>query len=490
LSIEADTITNAPWNAATATSQAKPSAESPGTINEWLRKQSQAFRPWDIGGQFRIRYADSKGAVPAANWFTSVPPSGTTQTTPVNPNNDFIRGRPNSSDELLLRERIHVGYAPVSWFDAFVEFQNSTEDWDQRHPTPDSDVTDLHQGWMSVGDPKQFPLVAKVGRQEMMYGDQRFIGNSDWVNTGRVFDAAKLRWIGDGYWVDGFVSQPVVFYDHHFDEANDHDWFSGIYASSQKLFPWQESQVYFLSRNASAQAVSDAALDVPGTPTSARDIYTFGLRMKSLPEKLGNWDYGVEAAGQLGSISRSGKRLDQQAYAVFGNGGYTWKDAWAIPRLGLGYEGGSGDSNSKDGKSETFDNLFGASHRFYGQMNLLCERNMHIPRVSASIEPLKKLSINADYLVFVMADTQDFLYPASGSGRNKNGYGIHPNFNSFVGSELDLIASYNAGAFGNFQLGYGHFFIGDYIRESVESFPANKGAVDADWVYVQWQLNL
>jgi len=41
----------------------------------------------------------------------------------------------------------------------------------------------------------------------------------------------------------------------------------------------------------------------------------------------------------------------------------------------------------------------------------------------------------------------------------------------------------------NFQAGYGHFFIGDYIKQSVGSVPANGGAVDADFVHVQTTFN-
>src|SRR5258708_40075714 len=31
-------------------------AFTPGLVNEWLRDQSPAFKPWDFGGQFRARY--------------------------------------------------------------------------------------------------------------------------------------------------------------------------------------------------------------------------------------------------------------------------------------------------------------------------------------------------------------------------------------------------------------------------------------------------
>jgi hypothetical protein len=477
-----------------AVANSKPAA-SAGWLNDWLRGQSPEFKAWDVGGQVRLRYADSEGAVPGASSLTGVPSSaagGKPLTWPVNPNTDFIaHGKPNSSDELLFRERVHLGYTPASWLTVFGEFESATESWDQRSPSPDQDEANLRQAWMTLGNPKQFPLTAKVGRQEIIYGDQRFAGIADWGNTGRSFDAAKLHYDGGSFWMDAFSGTVVVPYNGHFDEGSGHDWFSGIYTSTDKLLPWQETQIYFFSRNADARALSAVATDVPGGPATARDTYTFGFRLKSLPGKLAGWDYGLEAAGQSGSIYNSSlkMRLDQQAYAVFASAGYTWQNVWATPRLGAGFEGGSGDSNSRDNKSQTFDNLFGSNHSHYGRMDLFCERNMNIPRVSASLQPARNLSLSADYLWFWLADTHDSLYPVSGSGRNSNGYGIHPGYHSYVGSELDLVASYSPKSWATLQVGYGHFFVGDYIKESVGSVPANGGAVDADWVFTQVTFN-
>jgi hypothetical protein len=120
--------------------------------------------------------------------------------------------------------------------------------------------------------------------------------------------------------------------------------------------------------------------------------------------------------------------LDHQAYTIMAAAGYTWTGFWASPRLGIGYDMGSGDSDPNDGKSETFDNLYGAIHARYGLMDLMCQRNMHIPRVSASLQPMKKLTLTADYRFYWLYDTDDSFYPMSGSGRCKNGYGINPSY--------------------------------------------------------------
>lgn len=465
---------------------------SAGLLNDWMRKEAEAMRAWDIGGDFRLRYSDSEGAVSTAPAVTATPAGTKPLTTPVNANTDFIgQGKPNSTQELLLRERFHVGYTPVSWFTVFGEFRNSDASWDQRHPSPNQDGTDLRQAYVAFGDPKLFPLMGIFGRQVLNYGDRRIVSDPPWLNIGRTFDAAKVRYVNDAFWVDAFVGCQVVPWQDHFNPSNKDDLLSGIYASTDKLLPWQETQLYFLVRNANSNAISSVDTLVPGTPTTARDIYLPGMRFKSLPGKLCGWDYTLEVAGQFGSVydTTLKERLDKQAYAVFANVGYTWTNMWATPRLGVGYEGGSGDSNPNDGKSETFDSFFGAIHQYYGQMDLFGYRNLHIPRVGVALTPLKDLVLTVDYLNFWMADTQDYLYPASGAGRSSNGYGIHSTFDSYVGSEVDVVAKYSPLLWLKLEAGYGHFFVGAYIKQSVGSVPANGDAVDAHWCYVQTTIS-
>jgi len=67
------------------------------------------------------------------------------------------------------------------------------------------------------------------------------------------------------------------------------------------------------------------------------------------------------------------------------------------------------------------------------------------------------------------------------------GYGINPNYSSFVGTELDVIAGYAVTRFAQLEAGYGHFFVGDYIQQSLSN-PA-LGSKDANYVYLQAIVN-
>lgn len=445
------------------------SGEATALVNSWLREQSPEFSKWDVGGQFRVRYEIKENA----GSF---------------PNRDFIEnGQDNDNSYLLLREKIHIGYTPVSWFTAYAEGRDSSTTGDDRDPNAEADQFDLHQAFIVLGDPKKFPLTLKVGRQEMTYGDERFVGVSDWNNLGRTFDAAKVRFENELLWVDAFVSRVIVPRDGHFNVANDYDFFSGIYASSKKLIPWQETDLFFFAHNVGPDSPNAIAPGLGG-PT-ARDVYTIGGRVKSLPGRLKGWDFSAEVAGQFGSVNIGGTRLDHHALAADATAGYTWTKVFGSPQVGIGYTYASGDRDPNDGKNETFDLLFGTNHRPYGVMDLWGLRNIHSPRLVASLAPTKKLSLSAEYHVLWLADTQDFFFSESAAGRNANGYGRNPQFDSFVGSELDLVATYSLGRFGDLQAGYGHFFVGDYIKQSVSSVSANGHAEDADWVYLQIRFN-
>jgi hypothetical protein len=435
-------------------------AASAGIVNDQLQQWSPDFKPWDIGGQVRFRYEIQQGAGP------NVPTI-----------HDFSEKFADNAAHLFLgREFVHVGYKQ-DWFGAYAEFRDSWENGRLAARGTTSDRTELGQAYIMLGSTNHFPVTLKVGRQEFIYGDERLIGASDWSNVPRMFDAAKLRYERPGLWIDAFVSRVLLVNDQQFDHPDWHDWFSGIYGSTTLLCPYQNTEFYVLGRDSGK-----------GAAVSPRDVVTVGTRWKSIPGKLGPWDYEVEAMGQLGSINSGGatpKRLDQQAYAIHLDGGYTFKQAWATPRLNVEYNFSPGDSDSKDGVSGTIDPLFPTNHKFYGLVDVMSWRNAHNLRLGTTLKPVAKLTVTADYQFYWLADTHDFFYPQSGAGRSGNGYGIHPDYTPYLGSEFDIQASYAFKSWAAFRAGYGHFFAGSYLRQSLA---ATGGTKDADWIYAMTTL--
>ena len=407
-----------------ATAPAKP-VPSAGLVNDWLRDYSPALAPWDVGGEVRARYELKENAGDGSNV-----------------NTDFLKvlgpGQFNDNDYFLLRTKVHLGYTPINWLTAFVAGRDAYSDGDRRNPPKTMDRFDLEQAWLKLGDAKAFPLTAKVGRQELVYGDERQIGRADWNNLGsRVFDSAVLRFEKPVVWVDAFVGRPVMADPHAFNSVNSYDWLSGIYASTKSLISWQESQLYVIAHNASDKSGSPHPqwLNRACTP---QDTYTVGFRFKSLPDALNGWDYSLEAAGQFGNVKVGGTRLEQAASAVMACGGYTWKKAWGSPRLGLGYDFFSGDADPRDVHNGTFEPLFPTNHRPLGLMDLIGAKNIHDPRVSFSFKPAKPALISLEWHSFWLATTADYFYSDSGAKRDGNGYGRNPGYDSYAGSEINL----------------------------------------------------
>lgn len=455
------------------TSPVRPSA---GYLNDWLRKDDPYKAAWDIGMQTRLRYEVRDGfGIPGKSV-------------------DFADNADTRNDYLLIRARPRVGYT-AEWYNFLVEGRDSRSHGDERNPSPEEDSFDLHQAYVTVGNHKEFPLSLKVGRQEFIYGDERVLGAFGWNNIGRVFDAAKLRWQNPWFGADIFTSKLVLPNDNNFNHHNEDEWFSGFYATTKKL-PKFSTDFYFLSRNAGEESNLQFGSLVPGA--TPRDIYTFGLRLKSNPGDLGPWDASTEIMGQFGHWNDPARPfalrgLDHQAFAAFVGAGYTFTDMSYTPRLGIEYNYGSGDDNPTDDKHTTFDNLYPTNHKFYGFMDLASLQNLHNVRLSASMKPLPRLTLLTEWHSFWLATTSDNFYTVAGARRGGigatpgTGYGINPGYDNYVGSEIDFIATYAISPQTTLEIGYAHFFTGDYIEQSLRS-PA-VGSTDANWVYVSLNVN-
>jgi hypothetical protein len=167
-------------------------------------------------------------------------------------------------------------------------------------------------------------------------------------------------------------------------------------------------------------------------------------------------------------------------------GGYTFADWWATPRLGFEYDYSSGDDNPNDGTHGTFDNLFPTNHKFYGYMDFVSLQNIQDVRGIFQLKPTPRSSVAIEGHGFWLANTSDFFYNINGAPRTTGGYGIHPTYSSFLGTEIDVIAGYALTRFAQLEAGYGHFFTGDYVNQSLAGVGGSK---DANYFYVQTSIN-
>jgi hypothetical protein len=402
---------------------------------------------------------------------------------------DFNEDSTALNDDIFVLNRFRIGVAikPVDWLKFYAQGQDAHEWFSDRPNIPGvlgaegDDNFDLRQAYIQVG-PKAVNITA--GRQILLYGDERLIGPSDWTNFSRTFDAAKLHYERGKFSVDLFASTPVYILRDKFNQSDLFNGsethrdlvFSGIYASTTAVNPLT-MDFYALLLDEDNQAFVPVGITYPGTslsiPGTRTDFVTFGSRLKGDPKKLHGWEYEGEFALQAGQVSD----LDLFAGALHVGGGYNFDCPWK-PRLFFEYNFASGDSDPNDGDIETFQNLFPSNHNKYGFMDLFSWQNLHDPELSLKLKPTKQIVVETDFHGFWLANTNDAWYRANGTSKVRPITPASRNASSYVGSELDLLVTYQPLKFLNIWAGYSHFFAGDYLN-------ATGPSDDADFGYVQ-----
>lgn len=428
----------------------------------------------------------------------------------IRDNNFYFDGRVNDRTDdnwFLQRARFGLKVSPTPWLRIYGQIQDSREINSDRLDIPGNlgaegdDAVDLRQAWIELGNPKEFPLTLKLGRQILSYGDERLVGAFDWNNIGRTFDAAKLRWESKDAWVELFSASVVVpergsYNQSDFFNGNElhrESTLSGLYAECNALwFQSTDVYVFHLHENANQLYRQNDRGDT--------NFFTIGTRWKSKPGAFAKSEDGMSKDQDGKAVTEPGPKpavgldytgefafqtgdvlgQDLTAFAAHADVGYTLNAAWR-PRFAVGYSFATGDDEPGDREIQTFQNLFPTNHKFYGQMDLFAWQNLHDLEFDFKVSPLRNVTLRADYHAFWLETTEDAWYRASGRP-------VRPvtatsrAAGNYVGSEIDLLATWNVTKWLQLEGGYSHFFAGDYVKDTG---PGD----DADFGYMQAKLS-
>lgn len=373
---------------------------------------------------------------------------------------------------------------------------------DRALPENDNDLN-LHQGYVFVGNHKEFPVSLKLGRQELVYGDQRQVDHFRWNNNARTFDAAKLRYQNALFGVDAFTGGLVYNDNHNFNQSHlDTDAFSGLYFNFVNIPGVTAKNIveaYYYNRDVDRDSATEdwSGIAAPFRNPAVQDLDVVGLRLKSKPGAYGPWDFGIELMHQFGDRALTGPAAtplsvataalsEQDAYAAVLQLGHTWTESALQPRLAFIYSYASGDGDASDGTSETFQNLFATTHLHYGYADFSSLQNLHDFRTAFTFKPRTNLTVAVEHHFQFLADSADLWYNVAGVSRSAGGYATRGTSNE-LGQEVDLVIGWYPAIHTHVELGVSHYFTGDYIEESLSD---NGGAKDASYVYLQLTLNL
>lgn len=391
----------------------------------------------DVGGQLRLRYHHEIGMA------QDLAGPGT------------LRFEDTVHDFLLTRLRLYTNWKASEDVRVFVEgiLADVTDDDGTYEPRIiDRNFGDFLNAFADLTLTDCATL--RIGRQELLYGEQRLVSPLDWSNTRRTFEGVKLITKHDDWTIDGFYTHFVPVIPNELDEADYRQPFYGTYATYTGVENriWDIYYLGYDNRN-------------PGTITADFSLHTFGTRLFATE---GDWLYELEGGVQLGR--QSGLGLDQEAgFATAGIGRKMSRHPWS-PTVWVYYDYASG--NAAGGDFNRFNNLFPLGHKYLGFIDAVQRSNIESPNVLVTMKPNDKVEFLLWYLHF-MSNTAGDIVPSFG------GTPLQSTASKDLGDELDLILKYNFGPRSNILFGWSHFWRGNKIL----------APQDADFFYTQWELN-
>jgi len=340
---------------------------------------------------------------------------------------------PEGSDAATFvsqRSRINFKYGSEK-LNTFISFQ-SVRVWGDEATlsTNDANAVSIHEAWAQAFLSPKFSL--KIGRQEIIYDDQRIFGSVNWVQQARRHDALiAIYRPNDTSRLDFGLAL----------NENSESLFSQDYlANNNKAFQYLWYHTSFENASLSLLMLNNGLAFDDNGEQKVDYNQTIGSRFT-----YGKHKFKADASlyFQTGKIAD----VDLSAYNVAANMYYKLSSTL---NAGIGAEYLSGtDMDASSTKLKSFSPWFGTNHKFNGWMDYFYVGNhgksVGLVDISAS------LKYNKDKFSFAI---MPHIFSAAASV--VNGAGVE--MSDGLGTEIDLSFGYKVASNITFQVGYSQMF--------------------------------
>lgn len=360
----------------------------------------------------------------------------------------------------------------------------------------------IREGYISVRNLFNKKLNAKIGRQKLVFGNQRIFGHFDWSNVGWSFDGVRLDYssskksshvLGWFRMAEDDCGSPTSLCQGGSATNGGRDSDFLLFYNTFKNIPKHTIEPYwiYVFDGRANTGHTTGGVTNGGTRRIQPDQkrHTLGLRVNGKP---GIVDYTGEFVWQLGRQKNGvGGENTINAVALAMNAGVTLPVPMK-PRIAFefDYATGSGANRGGTGGRSTFENLWPTNHLHYGYMDLVGWKNNMSFGPQFSMKPSKNGTFKVHFWWHRLADADDNWYNA---GQGVQGVTRAGNDEKELGNELNIVYVHKLfGGKSTLNVGYGHFFTGDYIKKSNGGAGAGQGASnindddDQDWGYIWW----
>ena len=319
----------------------------------------------------------------------------------------------------------------------------------------------INEAWGSLNPGSGFFL--KLGRQSLVYDDERILGSLDWNVAGRYHDALKL----------GFENPQNKLHAVFAFNQND-EYTSGTYYAAGGQ-PYKTMQMLWYQHigsklfNASFLFMN-LGLEAGTAPKSdVKNLQTFGTNLSYQPG-------GLQLYGTF--YYQTGKTIadkDVSAFMWSINASYAFAPAWKV-LLASDYL--SGDNGKDADKYKAFNPLYGTHHKFYGTMDYFYASNfltglnpgLWDNQLGLSFKASPKVTLALNYHYF---NTATDVYV----GEEKQSRAL--------GSEWDFQLTWNVMKDVAFTGGYSTMFGNDAMKAVKGGDPSKW----QDWMWVSLNIN-
>lgn len=318
----------------------------------------------------------------------------------VDSGRDFVDEMGIDREYITQRARLGISVKHASGTVLTVRLQDVRIWGEETNTLNDSsaDGFDAHEAYAVL--PLYSHASLKLGRQEIVFDNQRLVGNVDWVQRARSFDGARATWRMDDLDADLFgvvITESDQDPDGHVPGGNSQVNFGGAHGTYRPADALSVSGAFFARKN---NAIKEKR-------------YTAGLFAQG---KAAGAHYSGEYYYQFGDLDGEGIG----AMLAAARAGYT-ADVAMKPGLTVWGEYLSGDGKP----TGVFDTLYPTNHQFYGEMDFFLDIPAHTANLGlmdiggrASLKPSDTVSAHVDYHLFQTVEADPAGEKALGSEIN------------------------------------------------------------------------
>lgn len=354
------------------------------------------------------------------------------------------------------RSRLSLNYSYNNRFSLQFSLQDLRV-WGQQDPRSVGPTIQAFEAWVEPYITDKFSI--RVGRQKLLYDNQRLFAENDWRLGGAVHDAVNFRYYSTSFSTELAVAVNQTSERYFGTDFNPKDFSYYKYLAVNYIkFAMTDNLTFTLLNSTDGYQSKD-------NPAKTNWRYTPGGRV----EASGGSFYGTISGYYQGGKNSSGK--DLSAYYFQPEVRYISQSGLTL-RLGLEYFSGTGNFQTSS-YDHSFVPLYGVAHRFNGSMDLITKFPADVggaglvnPYFFVIKSLSKKIDIRTDFHTFHL-QTDYYLEDQK--------------IDRYLGFENDFLFSYKPNAITKLDAGFSYML-------PTNSMAVVKGSGNSDydlfWAYV------